>query len=184
MAWWLTPRTPDPDVGGSSPTQVAVVSLIKTYLHPKVLVIPRKRWLRANMTDKMFTGTLSIKQPYPILPFTIPYPIPPLPTTPHPTQLTPTLPYPQRIHTHAHNQASSSRAMLSCNSSYYCSSSCSLLFYYFPFNLSVLINLYRLENVIITNSCNISEALKGEMIPVPLKNLPKCSPVPINQNFL
>ena len=25
VAWWLTPRTPDPEVGGSSPTQVAVL---------------------------------------------------------------------------------------------------------------------------------------------------------------
>ena len=27
----------------------------------KVLVIPRKRWLRPNMTEKLFTRTLSIK---------------------------------------------------------------------------------------------------------------------------
>ena len=26
---------------------------------PKVLVIPRKRWLRLNMTEKLFTGTLN-----------------------------------------------------------------------------------------------------------------------------
>ena len=38
-----------------------VVSLSKTYLPPKVLVIPRNRWLRPNMTEKLFTGTLSIK---------------------------------------------------------------------------------------------------------------------------
>ena len=38
-----------------------VVSLSKTYLPPKVLVIPRKRWLRPNMTEKLFTGMLSIK---------------------------------------------------------------------------------------------------------------------------
>ena len=25
VAWWLTPRTPDPGVGGSSPTRVAVL---------------------------------------------------------------------------------------------------------------------------------------------------------------
>ena len=30
---------------------------------PKVLVIPRKRWLRLNMTEKLFTGTLRINQP-------------------------------------------------------------------------------------------------------------------------
>ena len=39
-----------------------VVSLSKAYLPPKkVLVIPRKRWLRPNMTEKLVTGTLSIK---------------------------------------------------------------------------------------------------------------------------
>ena len=35
VAWWLTPRTPDPEVGGSSPTRVAVLSLSKTYLPQK-----------------------------------------------------------------------------------------------------------------------------------------------------
>ena len=30
---------------------------------PKVLVIPRKRWLCPNMTEKLFTGTLRINQP-------------------------------------------------------------------------------------------------------------------------
>ena len=25
VAWWLTPQTPDPEVGGSSPTRVAVL---------------------------------------------------------------------------------------------------------------------------------------------------------------
>ena len=29
----------------------------------KVLVIPRKRWLRPNMTEKLFTGTLRFNQP-------------------------------------------------------------------------------------------------------------------------
>ena len=39
-----------------------VLSLSKTYLPPKVLVIPMgKRWLRPNMTEKLFTGMLSIK---------------------------------------------------------------------------------------------------------------------------
>ena len=64
--------------------------------------------------------------PYPPLP----YPTPPLPSYPTPTIPTPTLPYstqpyptlptpyPLRIQTHAHNQASRSRATLSCNSSY------------------------------------------------------------------
>ena len=62
MAWWLTPRTPDPEVGGFEPQSGRrAVSLSKTYLPPKVLVIPRKRWLSPNMTEKLFTGTLSIK---------------------------------------------------------------------------------------------------------------------------
>ena len=30
---------------------------------PKVLVIPRKRWLRPNMTERLFTGTLRINHP-------------------------------------------------------------------------------------------------------------------------
>ena len=38
-----------------------VLSLSKTYLPQKVLVIPRKQWLRPNMTEKLFTGMLSIK---------------------------------------------------------------------------------------------------------------------------
>ena len=35
-----------------------VVSLSKIHLTPKkVLVIPRKRWLRPDMTEKLLTGT-------------------------------------------------------------------------------------------------------------------------------
>ena len=36
-----------------------VVSLSKTLFSPKVLVVPRKRWLRPNITEKILTGTLS-----------------------------------------------------------------------------------------------------------------------------
>ena len=37
-----------------------VVSLSKdTFTSRKALVIPRKRWLHPNMTEKLFTGTLS-----------------------------------------------------------------------------------------------------------------------------
>ena len=36
-----------------------VVSLSKIHLPPKVLVIHRKRRLRPDMTEKLFTGTLS-----------------------------------------------------------------------------------------------------------------------------
>ena len=37
VAWWLMPRTPDPEVGGSSPTRVkqCCVSLSKAHLLPK-----------------------------------------------------------------------------------------------------------------------------------------------------
>ena len=34
-----------------------------TFTPQKVLVIPRKQWLRPNMTEKSFTGTLRINQP-------------------------------------------------------------------------------------------------------------------------
>ena len=64
MAWWLMPRTPDPEVGGSSPTRVKLCCvLVQGIFTPqKVLVILRKRWLRPNMTEKLFTGTLRINQ--------------------------------------------------------------------------------------------------------------------------
>ena len=63
MAWWLTPRTPDPEVGGFSPTQVPVLCPLARHIYPpKVLVIPRKWCLRPDMTEKLFTGTLSFKQ--------------------------------------------------------------------------------------------------------------------------
>ena len=64
VAWWLMPRTPDPEVGGSSPTRVKLCCVLErgTFTPQKVLVIPRKRWLRPNMTEKLFTGTLRINQ--------------------------------------------------------------------------------------------------------------------------
>ena len=41
-----------------------VVSLSKdTFTPRKVLVIPRKRWLHPDMTEKLFTGTLSPNRP-------------------------------------------------------------------------------------------------------------------------
>ena len=53
-------RTPEREVGGSKLTQVAVLCPSARYIYlPKVLVIPRKRWLRPYMTEKLFTGTLS-----------------------------------------------------------------------------------------------------------------------------
>ena len=43
-----------------------------TFTSQKVLVIPRKRWLRPNMTEKLFTGSLSIKtKPKPNYPLLI-----------------------------------------------------------------------------------------------------------------
>ena len=64
VAWWLMPRTPDPEVGGSSPTRVKPCCVLEqgTYTPQKVLVIPRKRWLCPNMNGKLFTGTLRINQ--------------------------------------------------------------------------------------------------------------------------
>ena len=38
-----------------------VVSLSKALYFPKVLVIPRKRWLCLDMTEKLLTGTLNLK---------------------------------------------------------------------------------------------------------------------------
>ena len=37
-----------------------VVSLNKIHLHKKVLVIPRRRWLRPDMTEKLLTEALSL----------------------------------------------------------------------------------------------------------------------------
>ena len=36
--------------------------LARDIYSPKVLVIPRNRWLRLNMTEKLFTGTLNQNQ--------------------------------------------------------------------------------------------------------------------------
>ena len=38
-----------------------LIQIRDTY-SPKVLVIPRNRWLRLNMTGKLFTGTLNKNQ--------------------------------------------------------------------------------------------------------------------------
>ena len=55
------PQTPDPEVGGSSPLGSNRVA--RHIYSSKVLVIPRKWWLRPNMTEKLFTVTLRINQP-------------------------------------------------------------------------------------------------------------------------
>ena len=43
--------------------QTVLCPLARHIYSPKLLVIPRKRWLRPNMTEKLFTGTLRINQP-------------------------------------------------------------------------------------------------------------------------
>ena len=50
---------------GSSPTRVKPCCVLEqgTFTPQKVLVIARKWWLRPNMTEKLFTGTLRINQP-------------------------------------------------------------------------------------------------------------------------
>ena len=65
----VEPRTPEREVGGSIPTLYLrrIVSLSKdTFIPLKVLVIPRKRWLRPNMTEKLFTGTYTLSCVYTI----------------------------------------------------------------------------------------------------------------------
>ena len=49
----------------SNPTRVKPSCVLEqgTFTPPKVLVIPRKRWLSPNMTEKLFTWTLRINQP-------------------------------------------------------------------------------------------------------------------------
>ena len=64
VAWWLTPRTPDPEVGVRAPFGSPCCVLEQDIFTPPppqkkkkiVLVISRKRWLRPNMTEKLFTG--------------------------------------------------------------------------------------------------------------------------------
>ena len=56
---WLSGRVSDSGARGRGfeTYRRRVVSLSKTLYSPKV---PRKRWLRPNMTEKMLTGTLSL----------------------------------------------------------------------------------------------------------------------------
>ena len=39
-----------------------LIVILRDIYSPKVLVIPRNRWLRLNMTEKLFTGTLNHNQ--------------------------------------------------------------------------------------------------------------------------
>ena len=50
-------RTLEREIGGSILTQVAVFLEQDTFTSQKVLVIPRKRWLRPDMTEQLLTGT-------------------------------------------------------------------------------------------------------------------------------
>ena len=89
----LMPRTPDPEVGGSSPTRVKPCCVLEqgTFTPQNVLVIPRKRWLCPNMTEKLFTWKL----PHPTYPTLLP--TPPYPSLPYPTPPFPTLPFPSAL---------------------------------------------------------------------------------------
>ena len=55
--------TPEREVGvRSSLRSLCCVLEQDTFTSQKVLVIPRKHWLRPDMTEKLFTGTLNKKQ--------------------------------------------------------------------------------------------------------------------------
>ena len=74
MAWWLMPRTLDPEVGGSSPTRVKPCCVLEqgTFTPRKVLVIPRKRWLCPNLTEKIVYRDVknqSTNQPISVRPY-------------------------------------------------------------------------------------------------------------------
>ena len=60
VAWWLMPRTPDPEVGGSSPTRVKPCCVLE-----QGAFTPQKyqEAVAPSMTEKLFTGTLRINQP-------------------------------------------------------------------------------------------------------------------------
>ena len=55
------------DSGSGNPGSIlglvgVLFPLARDIYSPKVLVIPRNRWLRLNMTEKLFTGTLNKNQ--------------------------------------------------------------------------------------------------------------------------
>ena len=62
MAWWLMPQTPDPEVGGSSPTRVKSCCVFEqAHLLPKSTGNTQEAVAPSNMT-KLFTGMLRIIQ--------------------------------------------------------------------------------------------------------------------------
>ena len=59
----VEPRTPEREMSGFDTYFRRAVSLSKdTFTLRKVLAIPRKRWLRPDMTEKLFTGTFSLNK--------------------------------------------------------------------------------------------------------------------------
>ena len=62
-AWWRSGRASDFEWRGPGfdpHKRHCVVSLSKMHYLPTVLVKPRKSWLCPDMTEKLFTGTLSL----------------------------------------------------------------------------------------------------------------------------
>ena len=59
-ARWLSGRVSDSGGLGVETYLSRVVSLSKTLYSQKVRVIPRKRWLRPDMTEILLTGTLNL----------------------------------------------------------------------------------------------------------------------------
>ena len=51
-------QTPEREVGVLKPTSAVLCRW--TLYSPKVLVIPRKRWLHPDMTEKLLTGRLNL----------------------------------------------------------------------------------------------------------------------------
>ena len=58
----VEPRTPEREVGVRYLPPLCCVLEQDTFTPRIVLMIPRKRWLRPDMTEKLFTGTLSINK--------------------------------------------------------------------------------------------------------------------------
>ena len=52
-------RTPEREIGGVRSSLRSPCCILKqdTFTSQKVLVIPRKQWLRPKMTEKLLTGT-------------------------------------------------------------------------------------------------------------------------------
>ena len=66
----LEPRTPEREVWGRDLPPLCCVLEQDTFTPRKVLVIPRKWWLRPDMTEKLLTGTLSLNKTKPKLKIT------------------------------------------------------------------------------------------------------------------